>query len=723
MRIVLVSVVSLTVLATPARADLWPSENLIANPGFEAGDTKRATTWYVVGPRGGKGACTFEAGAGRAGTRALKLGTTKGDFGIRTGKRRLPPGSKRASLEVYVRLVNSGPVYVCINWYSDDSKLETSQSKAASGTCEWTRLVVTDDVPSGAKWIECAVWARDHSGVAFVDDACARALTKKPPPLDVLCNQVGYGPSRPAEILVQSSIAATGDGTFRVVDAHGKEVCKGKLSSVGAIPVWDRHYFVAVVNGLKPGSGYRVEAKVGELSGVSYPFSIGPGVLRRKTLGPAAEFYYYQRCGCEVPGWHKACHMDDARMPDGSHRDVTGAWHDAGDYNKYNSCGFAALSVYALAYAHERAGKIMDEHARSKGLPSALDEAAWGADWLLKMQDEETGRLWANVYRGRVMTALYWAPPEYETDNKPGTGDDRPLLGHPKAGNYRNLRASAALALLGRLTKKERYVQAAERFYHAITDKEREGEMAFALLACLELEKGLGSAKYGSAARAHAQRLLERQIRSGRYKGGFARAPGGKTPHIGCTCLGVEVAALSLYALAHGDDLGIRPALMDYLRFSQRLADNPFKISKLVQGGKPVFFLSVPWGTHHVAQNTMYLMQAWALTCAWKLTKDDAFLALATRQIDWVLGRNPFAVCMMEGQGSFNPPRYHHRYLCIPGHRRGAVPGAVCNGIARRQPGPDKPLFDMSTNTIPQFETNEPWLPHNATYLLAVSSR
>jgi hypothetical protein len=273
------------------------------------------------------------------------------------------------------------------------------------------------------------------------------------------------------------------------------------------------------------------------------------------------------------------------------------------------------------------------------------------------------------------------------------------------------------------LTKKDKYIKAAERLHHAITEDERKGELPFAVIACLELEKALGSAEYGAQAKAHARQLLARQIQSGRYKGGFAHGPGGKTPAIGCTHLGPEAAALALYALAHGDDLGIRKALLDYLAFSKRLADNPFQISKLVQGGKPVFFLSVPWGTHHVGQNTMYLMQAWALTCAWKLTKDDAFLSLATKQLDWVLGRNPFSLCMMEGQGSFNPPQYHHRYMTILGHPRGAVPGAVCNGICRRQPAPDKPLFDMTPRTVVQFETNEPWLPHNATYLLAVSSR
>ncbi|MBN1346355.1 MAG: glycoside hydrolase family 9 protein [Phycisphaerae bacterium] len=725
MRSLLPSVLSLTVLANSGWAALWPSENLIDNYGFEMGKASKVTKWYLTSGEGAKNEYSFEPSAGKDGSRALKLGKIEGDFTLETGYRRLPPGSKSASFEVHVKLIDSSPVHIRIHWFSETggSIVATSRSEPISGSRDWTRLAVTGDVPPGANWIRCAIRASDHSGVAFVDDACARTMTDVPPPLDVLCNQVGYAPSMPVKILVQSRADVTGGGTFRVIDASGKEVRRGKLSSAGSIPVWEKHYAVATVTGLPSAGGYRVEARAAGLTGTSYLFSVGADILRRKTVGPAAEFYYYQRCGCEVPGWHKACHMDDARLPDGTHKDVTGAWHDAGDYNKYNSCGFAALSVYALAYAHERAGKIMDEHARSKGVPSALKEAAWGADWLLKMQDEATGRLWGNVYMGRKKTALFWAPPEYETDNKPGTADDRPLLGRPKEGNHRNQGAAAALALLGRLTKNERYVQAAKRFYHAVTDAERNGELPFALIACLELEKALPSAGYAAEAKTHAQRLLDRQIQSGRYMGGFAHAPGGKTPNMGCTYLGLEAAALSLYALAHGDDLGIRKALMDYLSFSRRLADNPFKISKLVQGGEPVFFLSVPWGTHHVAQNTMYLMQAWALTCAWKFVKDDDFLSLATKQLDWVLGRNPFALCMMEGQGTFNPPVYHHRYFTIPGHHRGAVPGAVCNGIARRQPAPDKPLFDMRTNTIPQFETNEPWLPHNATYLLAVSSR
>jgi hypothetical protein len=79
---------------------------------------------------------------------------------------------------------------------------------------------------------------------------------------------------------------------------------------------------------------------------------------------------------------------------------------------------------------------------------------------------------------------------------------------------------------------------------------------------------------------------------------------------------------------------------------------------------------------------------------------------------------------MFEGHGGLNPPRYHHRYNMIPGHERGAVPGAIPNGVVRDMGIADRPGFDMSRggDRPPSFRTSEPWLVHNMFYLLAVSA-
>lgn len=78
---------------------------------------------------------------------------------------------------------------------------------------------------------------------------------------------------------------------------------------------------------------------------------------------------------------------------------------------------------------------------------------------------------------------------------------------------------------------------------------------------------------------------------------------------------------------------------------------------------------------------------------------------------------------MFEGKGTFNPPRYHHRYNQIPGRERGAVPGTVPNGFVRELGMGDRPGMDLSRggNRAPSYRTSEPWLVHNLFYLLAAS--
>jgi hypothetical protein len=61
-----------------------------------------------------------------------------------------------------------------------------------------------------------------------------------------------------------------------------------------------------------------------------------------------------------------------------------------------------------------------------------------------------------------------------------------------------------------------------------------------------------------------------------------------------------------------------------------------------------------------------------------RLLKDPALAAVAQRQLDWIIGVNPFNASTMEGVGCNQPERYH------PGEFRPGTPqimGAVMNGI------------------------------------------
>ena len=178
----------------------------------------------------------------------------------------------------------------------------------------------------------------------------------------------------------------------------------------------------------------------------SPPFAISDDLLHQEAAEPGYRFFYYQRCGVAVPGFHAACHLDDARMPDGTHRDLSGAWHDAGDYNKY--CGFTPESFYALAVAYHRQPQLFDQWDRDRnGRADILDEALWGAEFLLKAMDPESLDLVVNT----ISTGYrYWGEPQKETDNQPGNRDDRPVTG---LGGDRTW-CAAGFALTGAALKK-----------------------------------------------------------------------------------------------------------------------------------------------------------------------------------------------------------------------------------------------------------------------------
>ena len=80
-------------------------------------------------------------------------------------------------------------------------------------------------------------------------------------------------------------------------------------------------------------------------------------------------------------------------MPDSTHIDVTGGWHDASDYLQYSST--SANATYHLLMAYRDFPNVFTDEKLANGLdgknnlPDVLDEAQWGIDWLLKMNPSE----------------------------------------------------------------------------------------------------------------------------------------------------------------------------------------------------------------------------------------------------------------------------------------------------------------------------------------------
>lgn len=156
---------------------------------------------------------------------------------------------------------------------------------------------------------------------------------------------------------------------------------------------------------------YYIESSMGLKSN---PFIISKDVYNDISKD-ALRFFTAQRCGFEVnesisPDMqHGICHMNDAKMVNSAEmRDVTGGWHDAGDYGRYVETAVKAVSDLLIGYMIAPNG--FDDNTNhveeGDGIPDVLDEVRYELEWLLKMQREDGGiysRAVTQVFPGNIL--------------------------------------------------------------------------------------------------------------------------------------------------------------------------------------------------------------------------------------------------------------------------------------------------------------------------------
>ncbi len=153
----------------------------------------------------------------------------------------------------------------------------------------------------------------------------------------------------------------------------------------------------------QPGSYYVFDPTT---NAASHPFTIDPCVYV-DVLHQAARMFFYQRCGAPkaVPfaeaGWADGpCHIGalqdlDCRLYNdlsaSTSKNLSGGWHDAGDYNKYVNFTFEPLTDLLHAYAEHPLVWTDDLNLpeSGNGVPDLLDEVKHELDWLLKMQNND----------------------------------------------------------------------------------------------------------------------------------------------------------------------------------------------------------------------------------------------------------------------------------------------------------------------------------------------
>lgn len=143
----------------------------------------------------------------------------------------------------------------------------------------------------------------------------------------------------------------------------------------------------------------------------SYNFEIGDDIYNT-ILRQAVKSYFYQRCGTAITSthggvWtHAACHTQQQNallynggVVSGTQRNVSGGWHDAGDYRKYVTFTFTTLwdLLHAYEWYPDRFSDDTGIPESGNGIPDILDEIKYELDWLLRMQRAD-GVLYSGVF-------------------------------------------------------------------------------------------------------------------------------------------------------------------------------------------------------------------------------------------------------------------------------------------------------------------------------------
>jgi hypothetical protein len=465
------------------------------------------------------------------------------------------------------------------------------------------------------------------------------------------------------------------------------------------------------------------------------------------------EFMRQQRCGYN-PWFEAVCHSFDGRtaygpMPGGSYINATGGWHDAGDLLKYLLTSSNATAQLLLAYhltpKHSRA-RIFQDRVGALGqsgpndIPDILDEARWGLDWMLRLHPSPT-QLYHQVADDRDHKG--WRLPQHEiVDYGWGPGSYRVVYfadGQPQGLRQFKSESNGVANLAGR------FAAAMALGYQVWKDNPRLRLSADPLLRAGRDVYTLGQAQEGvQQGNSHgapyryaettwaddmewgAAELFratgERRFQSDAVR--YARLAGSES-WMGREEAGhyqfypfMNMGHFRLYDLVKPQ---IQKELAKYYREG---------IERCLGAGKSnPYHLGVPfiW-----CSNNLVVALATQAMLYERMTADKRYRAFASRQTDWLLGRNPWGTSMFTEipTGGVYPRDVHLMTIAVLKRpvRGGLVDGPVkkkifqsLKGVSITEPDPFAPFQDdraVFHDDINDYSTNEPTMDGTASAIL-----
>ncbi len=531
-------------------------------------------------------------------------------------------------------------------------------------------------------------------------------LSCSAPVESIRVNQVGY---MAAGLKRCTFIYDAGD-LFDVVDAADQTIVY-----TGSIVRQELNEKTGEINGYgdfsafqTPGT-YYIRSQIGV---VSPKFTIAQDPYGCLTNG-VLKMFSYQRCGMALAdGWaaglaHGACHQEAGVILDTDQTlDVTGGWHDAGDFGRYTKTGAKAVEDLLLAYmrAPQLFNDTMNGPDRGNQMADILDEARYELNFLFKMQDQDGG-----VF-ARVVSEKF---PDDFTDP---ADDHAPLIVMPKettsTSAFAGVMATAAIAYAP-LDKAfaDRCLKAAENAWKWLAEhpelifvKNPEGYNAGVYLDDQDTDGRFFAAMALYAAKGDTSYLQEAKKL---YEADASVAQGLSWNTNG----GYGTWLYLTSADGESDDKSLYEALKKDLDAQAEAVLN------MVHGnGYGMSLNAYNWGSNYqTANNGMLLFMHYDLT-----DRQDS-LAAAFEQLSYLLGQNALNMCFVTGFGTYSPTSIHNRLalaknVLLQGALVGGPDGAREDEMTMALPF-DTPEAKVYVDSYRSYSTNETAIYYNSPLL------
>ncbi len=589
--------------------------------------------------------------------------------------------------------------------------------------------------------------------------------------MKILTNHIGYETTGPKHAVVLGSKGETAEAFHIWNNETGEKVYSGSPIYTGPVKKWkDWHFWTIDFDGVTQEGSYVIECVSNSGSTRSFPFLIQNDILERKTLSDVIFYFKSQRCSGLLDKADR--NMTFIGPQEGNRVDVHGGWFDAsGDYGKHLShLSFSTyfnpqqipLVVWSLFKAYAMLDRRGDANF-NQFKRRLLDEAMYGADYLVRVKTG-SGSFYRTISgRGpgkkpedrRIAPAMrgFQIKTAETKDKFPAAERGLDLKETPYEVGFRagGGIAIAALAMAGSFDvsgdfRNRDYLDAAEQAFVFLEKnnllltndgKENILDDYCALAAATELYKATKKTRYKDAANSRAKNLLARMTSSSGYDN-YWRADDDDRPFFHASDAGFPLVSLLYYYEIADEETKerLRATIKKSLSFEIGITgevNNPFGYSRQlvqnIEGARNTRFFfphdteTTPWWQGENAR--LSSMAAAARLASQLFVEDEIFSAklrtFARDQLNWILGLNPFDICMLHGSGRNNP-----EYMFFESYQYTNCPGGICNGITAGlydEEDIDFHLTYRETGADHDWRWTEQWLPHAAWYLVAVSAR